>query len=176
MSRYIVVPGGVAGIMNTFEATGAVVDEDSMEWGISNWNYYKRSPQLDYDKGGYYSMWYAPRMIACDQTSFLFPATPQYNWLLMTWGPAVYGNAAMKYIIGFTKDQNGNPLASASVQGFRTVDDLYVGQAISGSDGRYELATTFPATNHYATAYLPGSPDVMGTTVNTLQGTNRDGT
>jgi hypothetical protein len=67
-------------------------------------------------------------------------------------------------------------VSGATVQGFRTSDDLFVGETTADSSGNYELATVYPATNHYLVAYKAGSPDITGATVNTLQPTNRDGT
>jgi hypothetical protein len=49
-----------------------------------------------------------------------------------------------------------------------TSNDTYVGQAVSDSAGYYELGTPYSGQAHYVVAYLPGSPDVSGTSVNTL--------
>lgn len=77
------------------------------------------------------------------------------------------GGAQIKKIIGFTLDANGDPLGSCIIQGFLTVNDLYIGQTISDTAGYYELPTPYTGT-HYIVAYKAGSPDVAGTSVNTL--------
>jgi hypothetical protein len=72
-------------------------------------------------------------------------------------------------IIGITYDASANPLPNCDVQLFRTADDSYVSQYTSDANGYYAI----PASNlfsHYLVAYLAGSPDVAGTTVNTLTG------
>src|SRR4051812_45632287 len=73
-------------------------------------------------------------------------------------------------IIGVTYDSTGLALPGCKVQIYRTGDDSYVSETTSDSSGNYAI----PAWNmftHYLVAYLPGSPDVAGTTVNTLTGT-----
>jgi hypothetical protein len=75
-----------------------------------------------------------------------------------------------------TKDSVGTPVANAIVQGFVTSTDAYVGEVTSGEDGTYTLGTeTVAGVAHYLVAYKAGSPDVAGTTVNTLTSTNVDG-
>lgn len=74
------------------------------------------------------------------------------------------------YIAGVTKDSTGTPLGGCTVQLFRTWNGELVRQTISDGSGNYTL--TAPGTGpFYVMAYKAGSPDVAGTTVNTLQGT-----
>jgi hypothetical protein len=91
------------------------------------------------------------------------------------WQKALRGNGSVKFIMGQCKDESGASISGATVQGFVTASDLYVGETTSNSQGYYQLGTPYPATNHYLVAYKAGSPDVSGTTVNTLQPTNVDG-
>lgn len=86
------------------------------------------------------------------------------------------GNASLKFIMGRCLDVSSNGVSGAIVQGFVTATDTYVRETTADSNGYYELGTEYPATNHYLVAYRAGAPDIAGTTVNTLQGTNRDGT
>lgn len=72
-------------------------------------------------------------------------------------------------LTGVTKDSTGAPLAAVNVHLFRTADDSLVHQTISDANGVYII----PASNvlqHYLVAYKTGSPDVSGSTVNTLAG------
>lgn len=91
------------------------------------------------------------------------------------WQKAFRGNGSTKFLRGQCKDATGASISGATVQGFVTSTDVFVGETTSDSQGYYELGTVYPATNHYLVAYKTGSPDISGTTVNTLQPTNRDG-
>jgi hypothetical protein len=75
----------------------------------------------------------------------------------------------MKKIIGTTRDANGNPLGSCVVRGFLTTTNQFVRQMTSDGAGYYEFCSENSGVSHYLVAYLVGSPDVEGTTVNTLQ-------
>ena len=73
-------------------------------------------------------------------------------------------------VSGTTTNGSGTPLANCNVNLFTTKDDVKQSEIYSDANGNY----TIPASQYltyYATAYLPGSPDVAGTTVNTLKGT-----
>ena len=73
------------------------------------------------------------------------------------------------YINGTTRDAAGTPLANCTVKLYRTADDSVAAVVISDGSGKFSIASS-PALNHYLVAYLPGSPDVAGTTINTLVG------
>jgi hypothetical protein len=73
-------------------------------------------------------------------------------------------------ITGVTKDSNGAALATAIVRLYRTADDSYVHQTTSDANGNYVIPAS-QNLQHYCNAYKAGSPDVAGTTVNTLVGT-----
>lgn len=89
------------------------------------------------------------------------------SWGYETWEAAFGGYTRPNFIVGQTLDSGGNPIA-ATVQGFRTSDDLYVGETGSDSNGRYALPTIYLTDAHYLVAYRVGSPDQTGATVNTL--------
>lgn len=78
--------------------------------------------------------------------------------------------------MGTTKDASSVPIGGAVVQTFVTSTDAYVSETTSDDNGRYEAGTPNAGVAHYLVAYIPGSPDRAGTTVNTLIPTNRDGT
>lgn len=86
------------------------------------------------------------------------------------------GTQSLKFIMGTCKDSVGGTVSGAIVQGFITATDAFVGETTADSNGRYELGTPNPGTQHYLVAYRAGAPDIAGTTVNTLTPTNRDGT
>ena len=86
------------------------------------------------------------------------------------------GTQTKRFIRGVTKNASGTPISGVTVQGFVTATDAYVGQDVSRDDGTYLLGTeTVAGVAHYLVAYKAGSPDIGGTTVNTLTSTNVDG-
>lgn len=75
------------------------------------------------------------------------------------------------FISGVTKDSSGVPIGSCQVKLFRTSDDLLMRTTTSDpTTGTYSFDAVGSA-NMYVVAYKAGSPDVAGTTVNTLVGT-----
>ena len=87
------------------------------------------------------------------------------------------GTQSMKFLKGQCVDASGTVIPGATVQAFRTSDDAFAGYEVqSRADGSYDLATNFPGVGHYIVAYIAGSPDRAGTTVNTLVPANIDGT
>jgi len=85
--------------------------------------------------------------------------------------PEFTGGAQMRKFRGITRDSTGAVLASSVVQAFLTSSDLFLRQVTSDAGGYFELPSEYAATNHFLVAYKAGSPDVAGTTVNTLQPT-----
>jgi hypothetical protein len=83
--------------------------------------------------------------------------------------PRASGNKAYT-IAGVTRDANGNPLAGCTVKLYTTVDDIERYATVSDANGNFSFNVPSPGWTWYAVAYLPGSPDVAGTTVNTLAG------
>ena len=99
----------------------------------------------------------------------VFPFSPSYRGL--------GGNASRKHIMGQCKNAAGDPVGGAVVRGYRTSDDLFVGETTTDSNGRYELGCpNTPTDQHRLVAYYSGGTVLAGTTVNTLVPTQRDGT
>lgn len=71
---------------------------------------------------------------------------------------------------GVTKDSTGTPLGSCVVKLYLTATDQELAQTTSDGSGNYAFSVTDNATSYYAVAYKAGSPDVAGTTLNTLKG------
>ncbi len=74
-------------------------------------------------------------------------------------------------IAGVTRDSGGAPLGSCVIQLFRTSDDAIIEEKTSAGDGSFSFTVPNGITQYYIVAYKAGSPDVAGTTVNTLVGT-----
>ncbi len=73
-------------------------------------------------------------------------------------------------ISGVTKDSTGAALAGVTVKLYRTSDDALMATTTSDGSGNYSFANVGLGEAYYVTAYKAGSPDVAGTTVNTLVG------
>ncbi|CAB4144987.1 hypothetical protein UFOVP891_61 [uncultured Caudovirales phage] len=71
-------------------------------------------------------------------------------------------------ISGVTKDSAGTALAACVVDMFNTVTDVKCDSVTSDAAGVYESRALNGCSPYYAVAYKAGSPDVAGTTVNTL--------
>lgn len=70
-------------------------------------------------------------------------------------------------IAGYTKNRYGEIEPLCNVFLFRTSDNVLAGTTVSAASGYYEFID--PAGQpFYAVAYKDGSPDIAGTTVNTL--------
>ena len=74
-------------------------------------------------------------------------------------------------ISGITKDSTGAALGGCTVKLYRTSDDVLLGTTVSdATTGEYKFNASHCCAQ-YLVAYKAGSPDVAGTTVNTLVGT-----
>ena len=73
-------------------------------------------------------------------------------------------------IQGVTRNGSGVALGGCTVHVFLSSTDAEQGITVSDVSGNYSVSVQ-PSASHYCVAYLAGSPDVAGTTVNTLTGT-----
>ena len=71
-------------------------------------------------------------------------------------------------ITGVTRDSTGSALGSCTVDLFQTGGDIFVGSTTSDGSGNFTIVTPNNAGTFYLVAYKAGSPDVAGTSVNTL--------
>lgn len=75
--------------------------------------------------------------------------------------------ASNREIVGVTRTSTGTVLANCVIDLFETGSDLVRGRTVSGADGSFNFGN--PGTGpFYLVAYKTGSPDVAGTTVNTI--------
>jgi hypothetical protein len=74
-------------------------------------------------------------------------------------------------ITGTTKDSTGAALGLCAVHLFQTGYDILSGTTTSDASGNFRFYVN-PLWTYYVVAYLPGSPDVAGTTINTLVGSS----
>jgi hypothetical protein len=158
------------GAANHIALGTALWDEDraSLFWDPQyGYCYHGRGPQ---GRAKFFELWPPPRMSCGDPTSAspLLGTDSGDSGAWSPWQIGASGKRSYVYITGQCLDGTGAPLAGATVKGFRTSDSLYVGQTTSDSNGNYSLGSPYVGVNHYLVAYEAGSPDVLGTTVNTL--------
>lgn len=72
-------------------------------------------------------------------------------------------------LTGVTRDSAGAALGACTVHLFLTQGDLEVAEMVSDASGNFSFSVgTGTGTKYYIVAYLPGSPDRAGTSLNTL--------
>jgi hypothetical protein len=85
-------------------------------------------------------------------------------------GTVVYrspGGYANFTISGVTRDKNGTALGTCAVELYITGRDVSIAETVSDASGNFVF--NMPGTGpFYLVAYRAGSPDVAGTTVNTI--------
>lgn len=90
------------------------------------------------------------------------------------WSPRYYrraqGAASRVGFVGVTRDQYGAPTGGCVVQLFLTATDAFIMEVTSDASGNFLLQSWYSPDAHYIVAYKAGSPDIFGTTVNTLVG------
>jgi len=72
-------------------------------------------------------------------------------------------------INGVTKDSTGAALGGCTVTLFKTVDNRPCATTVSDASGNYSFSIDGNSEARFAVSYKSGSPDVAGTTVNTLK-------
>jgi hypothetical protein len=77
---------------------------------------------------------------------------------------------AFYLISGTTFDINAAALGLCTVDLFRTVDNLKIATTVSSATGLFYFYVV-TGVQYYFVAYLAGSPDVAGSTINTISGT-----
>lgn len=120
----------------------------------------------------------AARSVTINLVDPIFPTSPPPQPLTMfqlkgmTFNrPRVVPQPSTKlFISGITKDSTGAVLANCTVTLYRTVDNVVFESVVSGASGNYSFSAIGLSETYYVVAYKAGSPDVSGTTVNTLVG------
>jgi hypothetical protein len=75
-------------------------------------------------------------------------------------------------LAGVCRDIRGNGVASAVVKVFDTATDTLQGSTTADTSGNYTVSSLATAGPLYAVAYHANSPDIAGTTLNTLMAVN----
>jgi hypothetical protein len=86
--------------------------------------------------------------------------------------PVIRAGVNSRYgVEGVTRDVYGTPIGGCTVKLYRTLTDELVSATISeASTGAFLASTPYYPETHYLVSYKAGSPDLSGTSVNTLIG------
>ncbi len=148
-----------------------IFDDDRTILWRPEWAYQCRGVHLQISAGGYVGLWASAKIGSGDPTSpiaYLGQDSCQSGgWGQWELGTTGAGGPSV-FLSGSTVDANNNPLTGVTVRAFLASNNLYVGQTTSDANGNYSLGSPYLGVAHYMVAYLPGSPDESGTTVNTL--------
>jgi len=118
-------------------------------------------------RGRYSMLWPSSQRIMPSSTEVMDKNFGGSDWGFFTLNTK--GTQQDKMIIGVTKDSTGIPVGGAIVDLFNTATDIKVATVTSEPDGAFSIGDP-NAVACYIVAYKAGSPDVAGTTVNTLIG------
>jgi hypothetical protein len=144
------------------------------------WSWQSNAPKVWKDRNRWYSLWsWGCRIGGGDLEGYAVNGAGGLSAkdLFEPYSCDGEGTQTLKFIKGQAVDASDVAISGANILAFRTSDDAFAGYEVqSRDDGSYDLATNFPGVNHYAVAYIAGSPDRAGTTANTLVPTNIDGT
>lgn len=143
-------------------------------WAEPKWSWQQVSPKTWKDRNRWTSLWPSGQFGMCGNDGS--GPTIAGGWGFEPFSCDGPGTQTTKFLKGLCVDSSDVALSGVVVQGFRTSDDQYLGYDVqSRSDGSYDLPSNLPASASYVVAYLAGSPDRGGTTLNTLTPTNIDG-
>lgn len=182
---FLQVPGGVVSFEAYYPQTmPKPCLEDTVIWD-RRWCYQRRSPdtvpqwdQTFISTGAWWPM-IRSGGFGGDPTNPVFFSDDTLGFscgAFAAWEYGLGGSQSRKFITGKTKNASGDAIVGAVVQGFRTSDDMYIGETASNDKGIYELGCpNTPTDQHYLVAYY-ASGNLAGTTVNTLVPKWRDGT
>lgn len=169
--------GGFAGQPGTLQPA---FDEGRHE---PRWQWQCRGPKTWKDKARWHSLWsWGCRLTGGGEVAGLDGATNISNAmtdadLFEPYSCDGEGTQSRNFLRGTCKDSVGTAVANAIVHGFVTATHEFVGEVQANNDGTYSLGVQQAKTTpHFLLAYKPGSPDIAGSTVNTLLPTNVDGT
>lgn len=144
------------------------------------WSYQSRGPRTWKDRNKWFSRWSYGCRIGYGGGSGADGAAPcdlTAHDMFEPYSCDGEGSPQSRFIRGNCVDASDVAVANPIVQAFRTSDDAFMGEAQANTDGTYIVPVASVAgVAHYLVAYKAGSPDIAGTTVNTITNTNVDGT
>jgi hypothetical protein len=88
---------------------------------------------------------------------------------LWEWNLPPTGSHVLKVVSGLIYDENNNPVSGATVKLFNTSTGVLVDTQTTASDGSYRCGDP-NAVACFLVVYKAGSPDISGTSLNTVLG------
>ena len=135
------------------------------------WSYQMRTTRDTRDQYQFTSLWPRSSCAFGDNIQALTPLGMDCGSAIPPYEPFSMGESGTRrpyYIKGQCLDVNSLPLANATLTLWLTASNTPIFVGASDTNGNYSLPTHFYSSTHFITAYLPGAPDVCGTTANTL--------
>lgn len=128
---------------------------------------YRLSPPFSLSLTPHDTDWLWPRsQMLGTSAGVLNPDPAAQAW---EWNVYATGQHTRKRVTGQTLNAAGAPLGGVTVILFNTPTNVVVDTGVSDAAGNYSLGDP-NATTNFVVGYLPGSPDVAGTTVDTISG------
>ncbi len=144
--------------------------DERIRAGVDQWNTTGRSAQLAPWADA--QLWPMSRMMCGDPNApvslFGTDSSDFARWGAM---PDEGGSQSMLKFRGVTRNSSGVALGGGVVGVFLTSTNLALRQVTADASGYFEVPSEYANVNHYLVGYKPGTPDVAGTTLNTLQPT-----
>jgi hypothetical protein len=146
-----------------------IFEDDKQIWPITFENDMKEMPTRSLERGFQNNWW--PGSGLYGDFAVDVPIGPLGSFAEHELMDFAYSGAISRAIItGTARDAYGAPLSGALVKIFRTSDNSFIEQVIADSVGNFAASTPYYPDTHYLVLYKAGSPDVFGSTVNTLVG------
>lgn len=153
--------GGIGGWGNS----GVLTASDDRAMPIFHrWAHPDRTAMRPWDDG---ILWSTPAFLG-GSSGWALSQDAMTSGCYDSYGPDERGGQQTKKLTGITRDSSAIPAGSCNVMGFVTTTNVFVGQVTSDSGGYYELPTAYAGVAHFLVVYRAGSPDIAGTTLNTL--------
>jgi hypothetical protein len=146
--------------------------------GMANWYqmldtavWLKITEPFDIDKRGF-ANGYWPGGVSLDASGQEWQAAIRYDF------PDMFTGTNGRYaFVGVTRDGYGTAVGGVTVKLFKTVGggnpdlkDVKIDETVSDVNGNFQVTTPYYPDTHYLVTYKSGTPDIQGTTVNTLIG------
>lgn len=163
------------------DKSGALQPTYEERWAEPRWSWQQRAPKTWKDKNWWHSLWsfgcrFSGGGTSGDDFTIIGQSLADID-LFEPYSCDGEGTQSKNFLRGTCKDSGGTAVANAIVHGFVSATDAFLGQVNGNTDGTYCLGVeTAKSTQCYMVAYKAGSPDIAGSTVNTLLPTNVDGT
>jgi hypothetical protein len=172
LGSYWLNGGQLAATLNYYSPVGLWDEERDYRYLTSqSFIYQLRTTTTCRLQNQFFSGWTYCSFIDPDGTIGLAPLTGQEQQeLLSNWEPWLWGESGWSrpnFIRGVCAYANGVGVPQATVESYISANGALDGSSTTDSMGNYAVPCYYSG-NHYVTAYLSGSPDVAGITVNTL--------